>query len=175
MSLPDGFRIVRRDVSFAPQLANLFEHYLHDMAEWFQFDTGPDGAYRYPVHGCWQDDGVVYVPYAGNIPIGFAAVAWLAAEDQAECRDMKEFFVVRRHRHGGVADALAGHVWDRHPGPWVVRVYRGNRPALPFWRRAVAAHSSGAFSETEQQSNDKSWSYFSFVSDPVNRETTPSS
>jgi hypothetical protein len=31
----------------APVLANLFELYLHDMAEWFGFDLGADGRYGY--------------------------------------------------------------------------------------------------------------------------------
>jgi len=26
-------------------LRNLFEHYLHDMAEWFEIDTQADGSY----------------------------------------------------------------------------------------------------------------------------------
>jgi len=41
---PD-FVMRRVDRSHDVTLQNLFEHYLHDMAEWFQFDYGPQGRY----------------------------------------------------------------------------------------------------------------------------------
>ena len=37
--LPDNFRIARVDRTADDVLGNLFEHYLHDMAQWFEFDT----------------------------------------------------------------------------------------------------------------------------------------
>lgn len=163
--LPNEFRIEREDASFAPVLKNLFEHYLYDMAEWFEYDSDEKATYDYPVARCWAGDGCVYVPYAGDIPIGFAIVSRAEAPVETDCRDMKEFFVVRRHRHGGVAQALAAHVWDRHPGPWLVRVFRGNRPAVPFWRKTVAAYTSGRYQEHEREAYDRLWSYFSFRSD----------
>jgi len=70
---------------------------------------------------------------------------------------------MRRHRHGGVADRLATHVWNLHPGPWVVRVFAGNRPAVPFWRRIVAEYSGDAFTEQTVQAHDKDWIYLSFA------------
>jgi predicted acetyltransferase len=162
--LPDDFRIDAVDASAAPTLVNLFEHYLHDMAEWFGFDTEQNGAYGYPAQKCWDNGAVVYFAYAGGVPIGFAIVT--AAESPVETRtlDLKEFFVVRRHRRSGVGRAFANTVWDRHPGPWLVRVYRGNLPALPFWRGCVADYSGGRFRELERESNDKLWSYFTFRS-----------
>lgn len=163
--LPDSFRIVEEKAGFAPVLGNLFEHYLHDMAEWFEFDSNADGSYDYPASACWADDGAVFVPYSGAVPIGFAVVTRATSSVATECRDIKEFFVVRRYRHNGVAEALAHHVWDRYPGPWLVRVFQGNRPALPFWRRTIDAYTAGRYREDSREANKKTWSYFSFRSD----------
>lgn len=162
--LPADFRIAPVDPSAAPTLGNLFEHYLHDMAEWFAFDTEEDGAYGYPVQKFWDDGGVVYFAYTGKVPIGFAIVTAAESPVETSTLDLKEFFVVRRHRRSGVGGAFAVDVWNRHPGPWLVRVYRGNLPALPFWRGCVAGYSGGRFRELERQSNNKQWSYFTFRS-----------
>lgn len=162
--LPDDFRIERQPPDAAPVLVNLMEHYLYDMAEWFGFDSAADGAYHYDAGNCWDGDRAVYFACTGDIPIGFALV-WPSewAEAPAGARDVKEFFVMRRHRHAGVADRLAGHIWDEYPGPWVVRVFAGNRPAVPFWRRIVAEYSGGAFVEQTVHDHDKDWIYLGFT------------
>jgi len=163
--LPTGFQIVSEDAERAPVLRNLFEHYLHDMAEWFQFDTNEDGAYDYPAATCWGDGKAVFLAYADAVPIGFALV------DSAEeftgdplGHDLKEFFVVRRYRRAGTGAALARHVWDLHPGPWLVRVFQGNLPALPFWRATIAAYAADSWREEILTSNNKRWSHFHFSS-----------
>ena len=161
--LPDGFRISQEDPRSARVLGNLFEHYLHDMAEWFDFDTREDGAYSYPVETCWEDGNAVFFAYAGAIPVGFALVS--SAEmwtGDKHGHDLKEFFVVRRYRRSGVGTALARHVWEAHTGSWLVRVYQDNRPALPFWRAAIAAYAGGQWDEEARTVDDKLWSYFRF-------------
>jgi hypothetical protein len=35
-------------------LRNLFEHYIHDMAEWFEIDTKADGSYSYDTSLVWE-------------------------------------------------------------------------------------------------------------------------
>ena len=41
--LGDGFVVHQATQDQDPILANLFELYLHDMAEWFRFDGLPNG------------------------------------------------------------------------------------------------------------------------------------
>jgi hypothetical protein len=53
-------------------------------------------------------------------------------------------------------------VWDQYPGPWLVRVYRGNVPAVPFWRRVVADYTGDQFRESVQTVDGREWSYFWF-------------
>jgi len=164
--LPEGFRIERQTADAAPVLVNLMEHYIYDMAEWFGFDSAADGAYHYDAGNCWDGDRAVYFAFSDDVPIGFALV-WPSEWEEASAgaRDVKDFFVMRRHRHAGVADRLATHVWDLYPGLWVVRVFAGNRPAVPFWRRSVAEYSDGAFTEQAVRAHDKDWIYLTFVSD----------
>jgi len=161
--LPTNFKVNRVDRSSDEVLANLFEHYMHDMAEWFDFDTKTDGRYAYPTDTIWDRGLDVFFAYAGAIPIGFAlvgsAAAWIG---DAAARDLHEFFVIRRYRRNGVGRALADHVWHRYPGPWLVRVYQGNSPAVPFWRSAVAAYTGARYREEARTIDGRRWSYFSF-------------
>lgn len=161
--LPANFRVSRVDRSSDGVLGNLFQHYLHDMAEWFDIDTGTDGRYAYPTETIWDKGLDVFFVYAGAIPIGFAVVgsaeAWTG---DAGRRDLHEFFVIRRYRRNGVGQALANHIWSQYRGPWLVRVYQGNLPAVPFWRRVVGAYAATRYREEARTVNGRQWSYFSF-------------
>lgn len=167
--VPIDIKILRVDRSHDPILRNLLEFYLHDMAEWFEFESGEDGKYTYATEKLWSDDHAVYFAYAGSIPIGFGLVQ--PAEpyiDAPGAKDLEEFFVVRRHRRSGVGRAVAAHIWDANPGGWLIRVYQGNLPALPFWRGAIAAYTRGEFREEVRAVKDRPWSYFTFNT-PANK------
>lgn len=162
---PDSaVRIVRVDRSSDRVLRNLFEHYLHDMAEWFEFDAEEDGSYAYPTQDVWAEGCDVFIAYSGKTPIGFALVGDAGSRvPGASARDLKEFFVVRRHRRGGIGTAFARHVWEQYPGPWLVRVFYGNRPAVPFWRTVIDEYTGGRFHEQERVGDDgRVWLYFTF-------------
>lgn len=163
--LPANFRVTAVDRSCQGGLDNLFQLYLHDMAEWFEVDTGSDGRYAYPTDTIWERGLGVFFAYAGAIPIGFAVVGsaerWVG---DADVRDLHEFFVVRRYRRHGVGQALAHHVWRQYPGAWLVRVYQRNSPALSFWRHAVASHCGSNYREETRTVDSRRWSYFTFES-----------
>jgi predicted acetyltransferase len=159
---PD-FVIRRVDRSYDTTLQNLFEHYLHDMAEWFQFDYGPYGRYGMDMATYWNNGVEAWIPYVGDIPIGFALVGSAQAFiGDAEAKDVDEFFVVRRYRRNGVGRDFARYIWDVYRGRWLVRVFQGNVPALPFWRGAIAEYSDHAFREDVRTIRDRPWSYFTF-------------
>jgi predicted acetyltransferase len=158
-----GLDIRRVDRSQEAVVRNLMEHYCHDMAEWFLLDANEDGNYSYAAQKIWNDIVHVYLAYRGRIPVGFALIG--SAEPfggDSQAKDLDEFFVVRRHRRGGIGQALATHVWEQYPGKWLVRVYQGNRPAIPFWQRAIARYTDGRFLEEERSVSGRAWSYFSF-------------
>jgi predicted acetyltransferase len=162
MSHPD-LSIVRIGQESASILENLFEFYLHDMAEWFRFDTGPDGRYGYDLARHWERGDQIYLARIDAAPAGFALVGpapeWL---HDPTARDVEEFFVVRRHRHNGLADALARTIWDAQPGRWRVRVFEGNVPAVPFWRRIVGEYTNHDCSEERHVNNGRQWVVFGF-------------
>jgi predicted acetyltransferase len=163
MSEPGTITITRVGPEANTVVTNLFEHYLYDMAEWFLFDSGPDGLYHYDMAHHWARGDRVYLARVDNVLAGFAVVGpapeWL---DDPTARDVEEFFVMRRHRHAGVADLLARTIWDAERGRWRVRVFEGNVPAVPFWRRIVGAYSDNSHTEERRFNNGRNWVVFGF-------------
>ena len=153
----------RIDRSEEAVLRRLLGDYCHDMAEWFALDLEADGTYPYPVETLWADACHVHLATIHRAPVGFAIVEDASCGTAASgVRDLKEFFVVRRHRRAGLGRALASAVWNEYPGGWLVRVFHGNRPALPFWRAAIGAYTEDHFAEEVRNLDGRDWSYFSF-------------
>lgn len=164
MMLPENFRIVQVGKSKDRILRNLFELYLHDMAEWFEFDTTPKGNFAFPTRQEVWDKGVdVHLLYSAEIPVGFGLVGSAERFDgDPDVKDMDEFFVVRRYRRSGIGRELANHLWRQYPGRWLVRVFQRNLPAVPFWRSTVAAFTANKYDEQVVEVNGRPWSYFRF-------------
>jgi len=80
-------------------LRNLFEHYCHDMSEWFEVDTGTDGRYSRDTSAVWANRCEVYLAKVGDSIAGFALIGsgaeWLG---EIGAHDVHEFFVMRRFR-----------------------------------------------------------------------------
>jgi len=154
--------IARVGTESAELVANLAELYMHDMAQWFVFDAYPDGRYRYDLTAHWARGDRFYLARVGEALAGFAIVGsgaqWLGADSY----DVNEFFVVRRHRQSGVSDALARAIWAAEPGRWMVRVFEGNLPAVPFWRGAIARYTGGDYREERRFHNSRWWLFFTF-------------
>jgi predicted acetyltransferase len=161
--MAERLQVVRANRSSDHTLRNLLEFYFHDLAEWFRFDQQSDGNYTESTDAYWDAGCDVYLLYAEELPIGFAIVGSAAERlPGSAAKDLTEFFVVRRHRRAGIGREFAAHIWELYPGPWLVRVYRQNTPALPFWRQTISAFSDGEYEEKEIQKNGGVWSYFVF-------------
>jgi predicted acetyltransferase len=150
-----------------PVLRNLFEHYLHDMSEWFQIDTQPDGSFGYDLPAVWKSPSTAaYLARVNGALAGFALVGtaqrWLG-EAGADVHDIHEFFVLRKYRRDGLGRALAVRLWNERPGRWLVRAAEANRPAVPFWRNTIAAHSGGEYGEEQLSARGRGWHYFRFT------------
>jgi predicted acetyltransferase len=161
--------VERIDESSNEVIANLFDYYLHDMAEWFLLEVDEHGRYDYDFADHWARGEEVYLARTGGGQLaGFALVGsaqpWLQGADG---HDVVEFFVLRRYRHSGIAEALANRIWNMYSGQWLVRVYEGNVPAIPFWRKAIARYSQDRHSEERRIVNGKAWSFFHFKSNAV--------
>jgi predicted acetyltransferase len=155
--------VERIDASADALITNLFDLYLHDMAEWFLFDIGDEGRFRYDMSRHWARGDEVYIARCGGKLAGFALVT-LAKNivPDSEGYDVEEFFVVRRYRHTGAGEALAKVIWGLHRGQWLVRVYEGNLPAIPFWRKIIARYTNDRQIEERRIVNNKAWAYFHF-------------
>ena len=146
-------------------LRNLFEHYLLDMAEWFELDTQADGSYSYDTSSIWKKGCDAYLAKVGDSVAGFAlvgsAVEWLG---DIGAQDMNEFFVVRGFRRSGCGQRMATLLWNERPGEWLVRVLELNAPAILFWRTAISSHSRGSYVEEGRIVNGRAWRFFRFAS-----------
>jgi predicted acetyltransferase len=162
---PSNFSISKVGRESEVVLRNLFQYYLHDMAEWFEVDTQADGSYPYDTSSIWKNGHEAYLAKVGDSPAGFALVGsaaeWLG---DIGAHDMHEFFVIRRFRRNGFGQTMATLVWNERPGEWLVRVLEANGPAVLFWRAAIASHSDGSYEEEGRTVNGRSWRFFRFVS-----------
>src|SRR5450432_2105692 len=145
-------------------LRNLFQHYLHDMAEWFEIDTEPDGSYAYDFSSIWNNYNV-YLAKVDAAIAGFALIGsaseWLG---EAGGHDVHEFFVIRRFRRSGFGKRMATILWSKYPGDWLVRVLESNVPAVLFWRSAISTYSCDSYKEEGRIVNGRPWRFFRFVS-----------
>jgi len=146
-------------------LRNLFEHYLHDMSEWFEVDIKADGSYSYDTSSVWESGYEAYLASVGDSLAGFALVGsaneWLG---DIGAHDMHEFFVIRRFRRSGFGQRMATLLWNEHPGEWLVRVLELNAPAVLFWRTAISSHSRGSYEEEGRIVKGRPWRFFRFMS-----------
>lgn len=146
-------------------LRNLFEHYCHDMSEWFEHDTGADGRYSYDTASVWEQEYDVYLAKVGDSIAGFALIGsggeWLG---DIGAHDVHEFFIMRKFRRRGVGGNMATFLWNEHPGEWLVRVLEANAPAVNFWRSEIASYSLGSYREEQRTVNGRPWKFFRFAS-----------
>ena len=146
-------------------LRNLFEHYLHDMAEWFEIDTKADGSYSYDTSSIWENGYDAYLAQVGDSIAGFAlvgsAVEWLG---DIGAHDVHEFFVIRRFRRRGFGQRMAALLWKERPGGWLVRVLESNAPAVLFWQTVISSHSRGSYEVERRIVEGRPWRFFRFVS-----------
>jgi predicted acetyltransferase len=149
-------------------LRNLFEHYIHDMAEWFEIDTKSDGSYSYDTSLVWEKGYDAYLAKVGDSLAGFAlvgsAVEWLG---DIAAYDVHEFFVIRRFRRNGFGQQMATYLWSEHPGEWLVRVLDANIAAVSFWRAAISSYTHGSYKEEGRIVSGRPWRFFGFVSERV--------
>jgi predicted acetyltransferase len=160
---PQDLAIARIGSESDVLLRNLFEHYCHDMSEWFDVDTEADGSYSYDTASVWAGEQEVYLARVGAAIAGFAligsAAGWLG---DIGARDVHEFFVLRRFRRRGIGKQMAALLWNEHRGEWLVRVLEANAPAVFFWRTAISGYSGGSYQEERRLVDGRSWMFFRF-------------
>ena len=140
----------------------LSQLYIHDFSEfWAGMDRGElqdDGRFgdypgldRYwhePARSAWL------IRVEGHLA-GFALLSASSHSGAAADHDVSEFFVVRKHRRGGVGFSAASQLIGPRRGLWEIAVTRANVGALAFWRRVAAEMAPGEVDE--QWLDDARW------------------
>jgi predicted acetyltransferase len=143
-------------------LENLFQLYIHDFSDfWVGGEDGElqeDGRFPQYVHldNYWTEaDRTPYLIRAGGHLAGFALINRFSHSGLPLDFAVAEFFVVRKHRRGGVGFAAATEIMRARPGLWEMAVARKNTAALPFWRRVAAAMAGPSVEEIDR--DDTLW------------------
>jgi predicted acetyltransferase len=139
--------IVEALSSQAHIIQNLMQLYVHDFSEqWSGMERGElggDGLFpEYPyLDSYWREGNRIplLVRHDGNLA-GFALINDHSHSGLPVDRNMAEFFIVRKHRRGGVGTNVAHTIFSRYPGQWEAAVAKRNVGALAFWRSAVRLH-----------------------------------
>ena len=135
-------------------LEAMFQLYVHDFSEhWAGTDRGElgeDGRFEaYPgLDRYWiePERSAWFIRVDGHLA-GFALLSASSHSGEPADHDMAEFFVVRKHRRGGIGFAAASQLISARQGRWEIAVTRTNVGALAFWRRVAAEMASGEVDE----------------------------
>ena len=130
-----------------PLIAGMIQFYVYDFSELEpsgsgRFEPGADGRFEdYPeLTRYWEEpDRAALMIRRGGLPVGFALLNTHSHSGQPLDHNMGEFFIMRKHRRGGVASAAVRAILTERPGRWEIAVVLRNTGALAFWPRAVAA------------------------------------
>jgi predicted acetyltransferase len=145
----------------AETLANLFQLYVHDFAEFWperRVDLGEDGRFPLypPLPRYWTEpDRQSFLIRVDGQIAGFVLLDREGHSGQPVDWNMGEFFVARHYRREGVGRAAALAAFRGRPGRWELAVARRNLPAQAFWRQVAAEAAAGEVDERDQ--DDERW------------------
>ena len=141
----------------------LFQLYTHDFSDhWAGTDRGElgeDGRFpAYPYLDSYWTEASRW-PYLLRVDghlAGFVLINDVAHSGRPIDFSVAEFFVVRKHRRGGVGKAAARSAIAGRPGQWELAVARKNTAAQAFWR-GVAADLGAPGTVEERDHDDDLW------------------
>jgi predicted acetyltransferase len=136
--------------------ANLFQLYTHDFSEqWAGADRGElseAGLFETypPLDAYWAEPGRApfLIRVDGHVA-GFVLINRYSHSGLPLDHAVAEFFVVRKHRRGGVGRAAALAAIAPRPGQWELAVARRNAGAPAFWRGVADAAATGPVDELD--------------------------
>jgi len=143
-------------------LEALFQLYTHDFSDYWagteRGELGEDG--RFPgdsyLDSFWSDPRrEPYLIRADGHLGGFVLINDHSHSGLPLDFAVAEFFVVRKHRRGGVGRAAARAAIAGRAGQWELAVARKNVSALAFWRGVAAELASGPVEELDR--SDDRW------------------
>lgn len=141
----------------------LFQLYTHDFSDFWagtdRGELGEDGRFPdYPyLDAYWTEPSrePFLVRVDGHVG-GFVLINGHSHSGRPLDFSVAEFFVVRKHRRGGVGHAAARAAIASRPGQWELAVARKNVAAQAFWR-GVAAELGAPGTVEESDLDDERW------------------
>ena len=143
-------------------LEALFQFYTHDFSDFWagtdRGELGEDGRFPdYPyLDSYWTE--ARREPYLIRVDGHLGGFVLINDHSHAGLPldfNVAEFFVVRKHRRGGVGRTAARAAIAGRPGQWELAVARKNVSALAFWRGVAAELAAGAVDELDL--DDERW------------------
>jgi predicted acetyltransferase len=129
-------------------LANLIQLYRYDLSEFRGYELSSHGTYvyRYLDHYFLDSDHQASIIDVGGHLAGFCLTRRLGSD----LCSMAEFFIVRAHRHRGIAQAAATLAFASNPGRWQLAVDHNNAPALRFWTKLIESVATGDVNRSDR-------------------------
>jgi len=142
-------------------LEALFQLYTHDFSDFWagtdRGELGEDGRFAaYPeLDAYWTEVGrePFLIRVGGHIG-GFVLINRHSHSGRPLDHAIAEFFVVRKHRRGGIGRAAALAAIRPRPGQWELAVARRNAAAQTFWRGVAAELAVPGTLEANDQDDD---------------------
>lgn len=169
------------EVSLAPLhqkglIAELFQFYTYDWSEMepvgsTNFEVGADGRFAAFPHldKYWTEEKRwPYLIRASGSIAGFALVNTHSYRGHSIDFNMAEFFILRKHRGGGVAEAACHSLLRLHQGRWEIAIAARNTRALRFWEKSLSSASNVKYLD-RASNDDANWRgpIWSLRSDPT--------
>ena len=143
-------------------LRQLMELYCYDFSEFTGEDVDEHGFYGYSyLDYYWteEDRHPFLIKVDGNIA-GFAMVK---RTHDGKAHTIAEFFVMRKYRRMNVGGVAAKYLFGLFKGDWEVRVMHVNKPAIPFWRRAINEYTDGDFIYHPEFYLESDWDWIGYT------------
>ncbi len=150
-----------------PALRRLMQLYCYDFSDFSDVQINDDGTFGDSefIEEQFGPEHTSYVVRSGKELAGFAIVSPRSyLTGKSGVTDMAQFFVMRGYRGEDVGRTAASLLFDRYPGPWEVRVIKGNLGAEAFWRSVVDRYTDGAFNVSKIEAGNDSGALFAFTS-----------
>jgi predicted acetyltransferase len=133
-------------------IENLIPYYIYDMSEYMGWDPDSKGNYSGcdELLECWEKPG--HSPYLIRAEGKVAVFAMVRPYPDVLIRsEILEFFILRKFKGNGVGRGSACLMFERHPGPWLIRVLDENKGARSFWTKVIRAYTGNEFAQSSEQ------------------------
>lgn len=150
---PGSVQVTQADPGHALLIQNLVQLYTHDFSEFWagtsRGELDSDGRFSaYPLEEYWsRANWWAGLIWCDRKLAGFALINDETHSGLPADRNMGEFFIVRKHRGGGVGRVAAEILFSMQAGSWELAVARKNTGALQFWRKVIRSSPNASATE----------------------------